>query len=163
MNHKHQRLLANLPLGAGARFSFPLATTTVSDLSLFQNCHHLRFFLFCGGNGGGGLIGIGARADTGRLQSKEVRLNNDPDRRSENITHSTFTTKFCLAKSFFTRSISIACLSCRLGGSGTRRRHIPSELPDFETRKTKTRAVVEGSLREQESDVVERGGVKISY
>jgi len=70
------------------------------------------------------------------------------------IGRSTFTTRFCLARSLFTRSISIACLSCRLGGSGTRRRHMPSELPDFETRKTKTSAVVEGSYVAMDSCMV---------
>lgn len=71
--HVHRRF-ANLPLvaGVGRTFSFPLAST--SSLSLFQNCHHFRFFFFLPAPtppfspmiGGGGLIGAGARALNGR-------------------------------------------------------------------------------------------------
>lgn len=39
------------------------------------------------------------------------------------------------------------CLSCKLGGMGTLRRQMPTELPDFDTRKTKTSTDVLGSLQ----------------
>lgn len=50
------------------------------------------------------------------------------------------------AKFRLIRWISILCLSCNEGGMLTFLRHMATELPDLDTRKTKTSAVVAGSL-----------------